>query len=549
MVQRPAFVARLASRFPDLSSVRTRLQLGAGLVAGLFGLLLVLAAAHFDLRRCEEVARARAETLARTAGLWLDGDAHAGLGTQLEKRLADLGATLTKLAEANDLAGRVRTLRPKAEHKETLANRPGSPRPGALEVVLATGPKAVRQDVDYRPEMAAALEGGVASRVEGGRVLAYAAIPDAWGGAPALVAIEAPASAPLWRRLAFPLAATLLAALLVWGVVLGAGRVADRLAHALGTLAAAAENLAAGRATSAVALPRRSPRELVALAHGLDTLRARLEGVSVPASSAAAASAPATTPAQAALGEASEFDLALLMQQLIEPARGLARSRGIDVQLVYPDGLPSQIVGHPMALFRALDSLLRSALRTTRQGSVTLRVSRASVGGDARLRFEVADTSPGIPFKDQEELGAALASAAAADPASLTDPLLLASALAAALGGELGFVSQPGQGSRFGFTIASPDSVAPAPAAPGTPRQARTGFHVPPTAGVAAPRPAAQAAPKPGPAGPRASFPPTASTAFLPAPGTAFQPRPGTSLGPPISSFQPRPNLPRPRPS
>lgn len=547
MVKSPAFVARLASRFPDLSSVRTRLQLGAGLVAGLFGLLLVLAAAHFDLRRCEEVARARAETLARTAGLWLDGDAHAGLGTQLEKRLADLGATLAKLAEANDLAGRVRTLRPKAEHRETLENRPGSPRPGALEVVLATGPNAVRQDVDYRPEMAAALQGGVASRVEGGRVLAYAAIPDAWGGAPALVAIEAPASAPLWRRIAFPLAATLLAALLVWGVVLGAGRVADRLTHALGTLAAAAENLAAGRASSAVALPRRSPRELVALAQGLETLRARLEGVPVPASSAAApATAPATVPAQAALGEASEFDLALLMQQLIEPARGLARSRGIDVQLVYPDGLPSQIVGHPMALFRALDSLLRSALRTTRQGSVTLRVSRASVGGDARLRFEVADTSPGIPFKDQAELGAALASAAAADPAALTDPLLLASALAAALGGELGFVSQPGQGSRFGFTIASPESAAPA--APGAPRMARTGFHVPPTAGVAAPRPAAQAAARPGAAGPR-SIPPTASTAFLPAPGTAFQARPGVPLGPPISSFHPRPNLPRQRPS
>ncbi|HEX6883258.1 MAG TPA: ATP-binding protein [Planctomycetota bacterium] len=521
--------------------MRVRLQLAAGLVAGLFGVLLVLAAAHLDLRRCTEVARAHAETLARTAGLWLDGDAHAGLGIQPEKRLADLGATLAKLAEANDLEGRVRTLRPKAEHRETLANRPGSPRPGALEVVLATGPSGARKDVDYRPEMAAALEGGVASRVEGGRVLAYAAIPDAWGGAPALVAIEAPAGAPLWRRIAFPLAASLLAALLVWGVVLLTGRIADRLTHALATLATAAENLAAGRPTSAVALARRSPRELVDVARALESLRARLEGGSVAQATASTPATPETLPAQSALGEASEFDLALLMQQLIEPARGLARSRGIEVQLVYPDGLPSQVLGHPMVLFRALDSLLRSALRTTRQGSVTLRVSRANVGGDARLRFEVADTSPGIPFKDQAELGAALAAAAAADPATLNDPLHLASALSAALGGELGFVSQPGQGSRFGFTIASPESAAPA--APGAPRLARTGFHAAPAASAAASRPASPAATKPGPAGPRGNFPPTASTAFLPAPGTGFQPRPSLPPGPPASSFQPRPEL------
>jgi signal transduction histidine kinase len=317
--------------------------------------------------------------------------------------------------------------------------------------------------------------------------------------------------------------------------------------EALARLESAVESLCDRRASGPVTLPRGSARELTTLAERLDGLHARLEGTApVPAQTIAAPTGvPESTPAPATiLGEPAEFDLALLMQQLVEPARGLAHSRGIEVQLVYPDGLPSQILGHPMVLFRAVDSLLRSALRTTRKGNVTLRVSRASVNGDARLRFEVADTSPGIPFKEQEELGAALAAAAAADPSTQTDPLRLASALAAALGGELGFVSQPGQGSRFGFAIALQESANPPPAA-ATPPLARTGFRAAQArTPLSAPNSPPNVASKGLGVSTHSHFPPSASTAFLPAPSSALPPRSGPPLGPPISSFQPRPNLP-----
>jgi K+-sensing histidine kinase KdpD len=155
-----------------------------------------------------------------------------------------------------------------------------------------------------------------------------------------------------------------------------------------------------------------------------------------------------------------------------------------------------------MPLFRALDSLLRNALRTTRQGSITLRVSRVSEGPEGdQLRFELADTSPGIAFKEQQELNASLAAAAQADPSTIKDPLQLASSLASALGGELSFQSQPGQGSRFGFTACFQRSSA-------TPA---TGFHS------------------------------KTATGFHPQPATAFQQRPAlpTQL-PPESAFVPR---------
>lgn len=467
MFARPAFVDRFLSRLPDPSSLRFRVVGWTGLVAGAFGLLLVLAALQLDARRCAEVARAHAETLAHTAGAWLDGDAHAGLGPDPKKALANASAVLAKLLEESDYPGVVRTLRPKAETKTQLAGQPGVQRANALEVVIQGAGKPKLEELDYRPEMEAALfEQTSTSVVRAGRVSAYAPVPDSWGATPAIVWVEAPANAPLWRRTLFLVGASLFAGLLVSFAVWLARRSAERLELHVGALDAFVRELANGRMPEPPVLGRGAPSELCALAQALELLRGRL---AAQASGQPLPSAPATAAQverQAVLGEASEFDLALLMQQLVEPARKQAHARHVELQLVFPDGVPSQVVGHPVALFRTLEALLRRALRVTSQGRITLRVSRVGEGPEGgKLRFEVADTSAGIAFKEQQDLGAALAQAAQADPETLQDPLHLASALAAALGGELAFESQPGQGSRFGFTAALRSSAPRAPTA------------------------------------------------------------------------------------
>jgi hypothetical protein len=453
MLARPAFVARFLDRLPDHRSLRFRAVAWTGVVAGTFGLLLVLAAVQLDAKRCAEVARERAVTLAHVAGAWLDGDAHAGLGAEPEKALSDARAVLARVLEESDFEGRVRTLRPRPEFKATLAAEPAKARAGALEVVLEIGAKPTKEPLDYRPEMAAALfEHASASVVSGGTVSAFAPVPDSWGAAPALVWVEAPSGAPLWRRLAFGFGTALFAGLCVSFFVWRARRAAEELAREIGALDANVRALAEGAGGVELATPS-APRELAELAEGLALLveRSAPRGGGPPSQTPTAPARPSSPAAT----EASEFDLALLMQQLVEPARKQAQTRGIDLQLVFPEGVPAQVVGHPMVLFRALEALLRRALRVTSRGRISLRISRMGEGADGtRLRFEVADTSPGIAFKDQQELQAALAAAAGADPETQQDPLHLASALAASLGGELGFESQPGQGSRFGFTAA-----------------------------------------------------------------------------------------------
>ena len=505
MVSRPAFLENFLSRAPDLLSLRFRTVGWTGLVAGSFGLLLALSAIQFDARRCEDVARVRAVTLAETAGLWLDGDAHANLGPDQEKRLADAAASLAKILEISGYSGVVRTLRPRPEAKAVLAAKPESARAAALEVVLATGENTSRSDVDYRPEMENALfENHSTSELAGGQVWAYAPVPDSWGSTPAIVWVAGPATSPLWRRLVFGASALLFAGLLVSFTVWLARSAAERLELAVSTLDAGVLELASGRMPGSFTLARRAPSELVSLAAALETLRARLDaqatGQPLPPPPATAVQAERAEQ----LGDAADFDLALLLQQLVEPARKMAQTRHVELQLVFPDGVPTQLRGHPVQLFRALDSLMRNALRTTAQGRITLRVSRAGGGAEGEnLRFEVADTSPGISFKEQQELTAALAQAAQADPGTLKDSLPLASSLAHALGGELSFVSQPGQGSRFGFTATFQVLGAPA------------------------------AGPSPQPA-----------TASQPRPVTGFQQRPTvpTQL-PPESAFHPRPKI------
>lgn len=458
MFQRPAFVVRFLNRFPDPLATRSQVVAGSFLLSGGFALLLVLGAIQLDQRRCAEVARTRAETLATTAGLWLDGDAHALLGAEPEKRLSDLGAQLALLSEKSAFDGTLRTVRAKSAEKTALSSSPGAPRRAALEVVLAAGDGSARGELDYEPWMGPTLfEGHTASQVTEGRVRAVAPVLDSWNATAALVLVEGPATAPLWRRLVFGVAAGLLGALGVAGAVWLARRRADALEKHYQGLEFGLSELGRGVVPPPFAAAKRAPRELQRISEAAEAVRRRVEAQlrGEPLPTAPAASAGASAARMLELGEASEFDLGLLVQQLADPARRQALTRGLEFGIVFPDGLPTQLRGYPMPLYRALEGLVHNALRSTEQGQITLRVSGAGQGPEGyRLRFEVSDSSPGIGFKEQQDLVATLAEVAAGTPAQGADPLHTAAACARALGGELAFESQPGQGSRFGFTCA-----------------------------------------------------------------------------------------------
>jgi signal transduction histidine kinase len=482
-VKRPAIVHDLQDRFGTFFGLRAQLQLRLGVVVAGFALAFVVLSVHIDERRQAEQRRAAAQTLAVTAAAWLDGDAHAGLGTDPTARIAALGQTLGRLLEASEFEGTVRTLRPVPESRTALMASPEAAHAEALETVLCRGAEPNDRLQSYRPEMAPVfVEGKTVSLVENGRVLAWAPVLDSWGATVATVSVETSAQAAPLRRLAFAAAAFAVAGLMAAAGMTLTGRFARRVSSSLELLIASAEDLGRGRTDSPIDIDvDAAPSEIEQLAEALEVLRVSIAktgagvdsepGPPAPAPPMATA-APAPPPA-ATIGEvASEFDLALLAHQLMEPIRQRVRPRGVETQLICPDGVPTRLIGPVTTLHRTLDALLSSAARSVEAGRITLRMTGAGAEGDrVRLRFEVADTGPGIPFAAQEVLRVRLVEAATLDPGATEDLLQRAGALAARLGGELRFETQPGQGSRFGFAVTF-QVVGPLPSTAFQPRPA-----------------------------------------------------------------------------
>ena len=112
--------------------------------------------------------------------------------------------------------------------------------------------------------------------------------------------------------------------------------------------------------------------------------------------------------------------------------------------------MPRRLIGSPRALAAALNVLIENAVSHTRSGTIQIRVTR--VLERPEYRFEVVDTGVGIPWQLQPTLDDTVRKAAGRDPRSFRGGLERVSAIAARLGGELGFESQPGSGSRFFLT-------------------------------------------------------------------------------------------------
>jgi two-component system, sensor histidine kinase RpfC len=143
------------------------------------------------------------------------------------------------------------------------------------------------------------------------------------------------------------------------------------------------------------------------------------------------------------------FNLWFFLQQLTASVRPQSISRGLAWHLHVDPNVPATVIGDQNHLGHVLGNLLNNAFKFTKNGSVTLR---ASVAREGRVRLEVIDTGIGIPLDQQERLferfvqvdtsstrrhgGTGLGTSIARDLVDL-------------MGGSIGVISAPGQGSTF----------------------------------------------------------------------------------------------------
>ena len=154
------------------------------------------------------------------------------------------------------------------------------------------------------------------------------------------------------------------------------------------------------------------------------------------------------------------FELRPVAQHAFELFRPRVDSMVLDYRIELDDQLPVWVRTDRHRLMQVLVNLLGNALKFTHQGSVVLRVQWQDPG----VLFSVQDTGIGIPRDRQSQIFKRFSQADGDIQARYGGNglgLAISQKLAQLLGGDIGFESEPGQGSRFWLQL--PLSAVPAP--------------------------------------------------------------------------------------
>lgn len=155
--------------------------------------------------------------------------------------------------------------------------------------------------------------------------------------------------------------------------------------------------------------------------------------------------------------EVIEFDLATLLEEVVELFTPPANQKGLNMACIFPPLLPNLLLGDPGRLRQILTNLLGNAIKFTEYGEIILTVNLlAEINTDLCLRFEIKDTGIGISAEDNLRLFqpfGQLDSSTTRQYGGTGLGLMICQRLVSMMNGKLGVDSKPNQGSRFWFEL------------------------------------------------------------------------------------------------
>jgi two-component system, sensor histidine kinase and response regulator len=172
--------------------------------------------------------------------------------------------------------------------------------------------------------------------------------------------------------------------------------------------------------------------------------------------------------------EETEFDVAALVDSVIDILNPRAEAKGLAFSAQITPGVPVLASGDPGRLRQILVNLVGNAVKFTTKGRISLTVERApdpggaGLTGAARLRFSVSDTGIGIAPQAQARLFSMFTQVDASMARRYGGSglgLAICKRLIAIMGGEIGVTSAEGEGSVF--WVEAPFAVAADGARPG----------------------------------------------------------------------------------
>ncbi len=154
--------------------------------------------------------------------------------------------------------------------------------------------------------------------------------------------------------------------------------------------------------------------------------------------------------------EKSPFDLAELVRTVVEGFAPRAEQKRLHFETYLAPDIPSKLVGDPVRLRQVLVNLIGNAFKFTSEGGVSLsgELVRAA-NGTVTVQFSVNDTGIGIPPDRQQRIFEAFEQADGSTTREYGGTglgIAIAKEIVGMMGGEIGVVSEPGEGSTFWFT-------------------------------------------------------------------------------------------------
>ncbi len=155
--------------------------------------------------------------------------------------------------------------------------------------------------------------------------------------------------------------------------------------------------------------------------------------------------------------EIIDFDLRTTVEEVVDLLSERAELKGLNLVGLMYASTPTALCGDPGRIRQVLVNLIGNAIKFTTKGEVTVQVSAMGTSDTATtIRMEITDTGIGLSEEAQRRIFDSFSQADGSTTRKFGGTglgLAICKKLMTLMGGDLGVVSQPGQGSQFWITL------------------------------------------------------------------------------------------------